>query len=111
MRELKEFDSERIYWAVEQVEKEAGDIDDLHLDENLFYIKGDADEVISELKDKLRHLPMMAALIESGNKEIAELKDKLQAANKQIENLINSASCIMLAQDEVINEKYKEAER
>jgi len=52
MSELKAFESERIYWAVEQVEREAGDIDNLHLDDNLFYIKSEADKVISELKDK-----------------------------------------------------------
>jgi hypothetical protein len=51
MSELKPFNSERIYWAVEQVEREAGDIDDLHLDDNLFYLKSDADKVIAELKD------------------------------------------------------------
>lgn len=49
MSELKSYNSERIYWAVEQVEREAGDIDDLHLDDNLFYIKSDVDPVIAEL--------------------------------------------------------------
>ena len=51
MSELKAFNSERIYWAVEQVERVAGDIDTLHLDDNLFYIKSEADKVIAE-KDK-----------------------------------------------------------
>jgi hypothetical protein len=46
MSELVPYDSERIYWAVEQVEQEAGDIEDLHLDDNLFYIKADADKKI-----------------------------------------------------------------
>lgn len=46
--ELKAYNSERIYWAVEQVEQEAGDIADLHLDDNLFYIKSEVDEVIAE---------------------------------------------------------------
>lgn len=50
MSELKSFESERIYWAVEQVERKAGDIDELHLDENEFYIKSDADKVIAELE-------------------------------------------------------------
>ena len=50
MSELKAFNSERIYWAVEQVERGAGDIDELHLDDNLFYIKADADKLIEELK-------------------------------------------------------------
>ena len=68
-------------------------------------------KTIADLKDKLRHYPMMAALIESGNKEIAELKDKLQAADKQIENLITSASNIMLAQDSVNDTKCAELRR
>ncbi len=50
MSELKAFNSERIYWAVEQVERVAGDIDELHLDDNLFYIKADVDKLIEELK-------------------------------------------------------------
>lgn len=50
MSELKSYNSERIYWAVEQVEQEAGDIKDLHLDDNLFYLKSEADKVIAELK-------------------------------------------------------------
>ena len=52
MSELKEFNSERIYWAVEQVERVAGDIDELHLDDNLFYIKADVDKLIEELKNQ-----------------------------------------------------------
>lgn len=51
MSELKTYNSERIYWAVEQVEQEADDISGLHLDDNLFYLKSEADEVIAE-KDK-----------------------------------------------------------
>ena len=51
MSELKAYNSERIYWAVEQVEREAGDIATLHLDDNQFYIKSEADKVIAE-KDK-----------------------------------------------------------
>ena len=50
MSKLTSYNSERIYWAVEQVEREAGDIDDLHLDDNLFYLKSEADKVIAELK-------------------------------------------------------------
>lgn len=49
MSELKEFNSERIYWAVEQVERKAGDIENLHLDDNLFYIKSDFDSYIDKL--------------------------------------------------------------
>lgn len=55
IEELKPYNSERIYWAVEQVEREAGDIADLHLDDNLFYIKSEADKVIAEKDKELRH--------------------------------------------------------
>lgn len=51
MSELTAYNSERIYWAVEQVEQEAGDIDTLHLDDNLFYLKSEADKVIAELEE------------------------------------------------------------
>lgn len=108
MSELTTIDSERIYWAVEQVERKVGDIDELHLDENEFYLKSEADKVIAGLEDRLRHYPMMVALLESDKKKIAELEDKLQAADKQIENLINSASSIMLAQDRVNDDKCAE---
>lgn len=47
---IEAFTSERIYWAVEQVEREAGDIDNLHLDDNLFYIQSDADEAIATIQ-------------------------------------------------------------
>ena len=52
MSELKAFDSYRIYWSCEQVERVAGDIDGLHLDDNLFYIKADVDKLIEELKNQ-----------------------------------------------------------
>ena len=42
------------------------------------------------------------------DKVIAELEDKLQAANEQVENLINSASSIMLFQDRVNDNKCDE---
>lgn len=50
MSELKIFTSDRIYWAVEQVERKAGDIADLHLDDNLFYIKSEADKVLATIQ-------------------------------------------------------------
>ena len=50
MTELKAFGSERIYWAVEQVERVAGDIAELHLDDTLFYLKSDVDKLVEELK-------------------------------------------------------------
>ena len=51
MSELESFNSERIYWAVEQVERVVGDIDTIHLDDNLFYIKSDVDKQIKELEE------------------------------------------------------------
>lgn len=60
MSELKAFNSERIYWAVEQVEREAGDIDNFHLDDNLFYIKSEVDAAIAELKAKLESVQASA---------------------------------------------------
>lgn len=56
MSELKAFNSDRIYWAVEQAERVAGDIDDLHLDDNLFYIKSEADKVFAELKKEKEYV-------------------------------------------------------
>ena len=50
---LEAFDSERIYWAVEQVERKAGDIYDLHLDDNLFYLKSEADKVFAKLEAEI----------------------------------------------------------
>jgi hypothetical protein len=43
--ELKTYSSRRAYWAVERVEREAGDINTLYLDDTLFYLKSEADEV------------------------------------------------------------------
>ena len=73
-----------------------------------YYLKSEADKVIAELEDRARHYPIMAALLESDKKEITELKDKLQAADEQIENIINSASSIMLFQDRVKDDKCAE---
>lgn len=56
MIKLQAYNSERIYWAVEQVEREAGDIDSLHLDDNLFYIKSEADKLIAKLEAENREL-------------------------------------------------------
>ena len=70
MSELTSYNSERIYWAVEQVEREAGDIDDLHLDDNLFYLKSEVDKEIAELEES--HKKEVGQLL----MEIVELKDK-----------------------------------
>lgn len=68
MSELKAFESELIYWAVEQVERVAGDIDSLHLDDNLFYIKSEADEVIAH--NKFKRCIDNASLCESEEKRL-----------------------------------------
>lgn len=44
------------------------------------YLKSEVDKVIAELNDKLRHYPMMAALIEGDNKKIRGLKRALYKA-------------------------------
>ncbi len=64
MSELKAFNSSRIYWAVEQVERVAGDIDTLHLDDSQFYLKSEADKVISELEMKLAAAKLVLRLNE-----------------------------------------------
>lgn len=83
MSELKEFSSERIYWAVEQVERVACDIDELHLDDNLFYIKADVDKLIEELKHQrdgafglANSVLTMDCLIQMAKKEIDRQKYK-----------------------------------
>lgn len=50
------------------------------------------------------------ALLAEKDAEIARLKDKLDAANNQCENLINSATDIMLRQDKVKDAKCAEIE-
>ena len=62
---IEAFTSERIYLAVEQVDREAGDIADLHLDDNLFYIQSEADEAI--------------ATIQAERDEYKDERDRLQA--------------------------------
>lgn len=53
MNELKTYDSKRIYWAVE---READDIEGLHLDDNLFYIKSDVEKTITDLEAENKRL-------------------------------------------------------
>ena len=77
MSELKAFNSERIYWAVEQVEREAGDIDELHLDDNLFYLKSEADKFIADLEESHK-MEVEQLLMEIGGlKKLVETADKL----------------------------------
>ena len=88
MSELKLFNSERIYWAVEQVEREAGDIADLHLDDNTFYLKSEVDMVIDELKVKLRVQTSNAEdawkLKDSYHSNYAEAVKELYEKNKEL---------------------------
>lgn len=75
------------------------------------YIKSDVDAAIDELKaehHKERHeyIEMVAQL----KAENERLKDELDAANNQCENLINSATDIMLRQDKVNDAKCDEVE-
>ena len=66
-----------------------------------YYLKSEADKVIAELKDKLRHYPMMVALLESDKKEIAELK-------KEKEYVTEHTTEVIEAQEQAIrHHKYK----
>ena len=56
-----------------------GDFDDV-------YIKSDADAVIAELKDKLRHYPMLVALLESDKKKLQRKTKKLQRRTPRFAN-------------------------
>ena len=87
---IEAFTSERIYGAVEQVEREAGDINNLHLDDNLFYIQSDADEAIAtiqaerdEYKDERDRLQ---AELDGLTADYAELKYVKTAAAALLEN-------------------------
>ena len=77
MSELKEFESARIYWAVEQVERVAGDIDDLHLDDNSFYLKSDVDKVIADLEESHRKEVEQLLMEISGLEKLVETADKV----------------------------------
>lgn len=91
MSELKVFNSERIYWAVEQVERVAGDIDELHLDDNLFYLKSEADNVIAELE-------------ESHKKEVEQLLIEIAKLKEHVKSLILDN---YLKDKEIRRHKYK----
>ena len=68
---------------------------------------------MSELKAHIAPTPDGTGLADyylksEADKVIAELEDELRAANEQVENLINSASSIMLFQDRVNDNKCAE---
>lgn len=77
MSELKAFSSERIYWAVEQVERVAGDIDELHLDDNQFYLKSDVDKAIADLEENHKMEVEQLLMEIAGLKKLVETADKL----------------------------------
>lgn len=77
MSELKAFNSERIYWAVEQVEREAGDIDTLHLDDSQFYLKSEADKFIADLEESHKNEVEQLLMGIVGLKKLVETADKL----------------------------------
>ena len=77
MSELIAFNSERIYWAVEQVERVAGDIDELHLDDNLFYLKSEVDKQIKELEENHKKEVEQLRMKIAGLEKLVETADKL----------------------------------
>lgn len=68
MTELKTVSSGEIYDIIEY--------EDCSRTDDLYYPKQEADKVIAELEDKLRHLPMMAALLETDKDELRYQKYK-----------------------------------
>ena len=77
MSELKQFSSDRIYWAVEQVERVAGDIDRLHLDDTLFYLKSEADKVFADLEENHKKEVEQLLMKIAGLEKLVETADKL----------------------------------
>ena len=122
MSDLKPFNSERIYWAVEQVEREAGDIADLHLDDNTFYLKSEADKVIAELKDidsknrsaYYKDLSMMAKDVEHQKfKRCLAMAKYCHESSMWLENVASPKSATFMLRWEKrwleLAEKFKEA--
>ncbi len=112
MSELTSYNSEQIYWAVEQVEQEAGDIDDFNLDDNLFYLKSKADEVIAEKDKKIAELQADISDLRDDKKSTDAILDE---RNATIAKLIDIDSdnrsayykdLAMMAKD-VAYQKYK----
>lgn len=58
-----------------------------------YYVREEADKVISELEDKLRHLPIMVALLETDKAEIAKLKRALWLMTAEWSEAMGLASC------------------
>lgn len=118
MSELKAFESERIYWSVEQVEREAGDIDSLHLDDNLFYIKSEADRYISELKAEKAQAEDNAAFWKAKCEELrshafnasCQIIDGISEKNSEIEMLKQKLKDLQEYTTEEVNELCVEKE-
>lgn len=134
MSKLMTYNSERIYWALEQVEQEAGDIDDLHLDDNLFYLKSEADKVIEDIvkgassmfrefsccrgldtKSPLGEIADVAykhwmrdSITENENKLLKDEKDRLLYDNRQLLDRTFQLEKHIISQDRQIRrQKYK----
>ena len=97
MSKLTAYNSERIYWAVEQVEREAGDIDDIHLDDNLFYLKSEVDKVIADKDKEIAELKAdiadlrddkksTDAILDERNAELAKLQAIIEERDKTIDD-------------------------
>ena len=77
MSELKEYEvriGRKLYQTLPPIVYVVADDNQPKLLNDKVYLKSEADKVIAELKDKLRHYPMMVALLESDKKNISELK-------------------------------------
>ena len=61
MSELKATTAYDVYWKANSVGEGTG---------ILVYLKSEADKVIAELKDKARHYPMMALIIEESKRDL-----------------------------------------
>ena len=129
MSKLKAFNSERIYWAVEQVERVAGDIDELHLDDTLFYLKSKVDKVIEEkdleiveLKNQIHDYVQGLYVIQSSEEKEAR-RQKYKRCLGIIYNIKAAQRRAFFVSDEYlewltkwlerwlkISEKFKEAE-
>jgi len=74
------------------------------------YPKADVDNYIRELNDKLRHYPIMVKLISLKDKDISELKDKLQksvdAHNEIFDELRRTIKVKESLIDEVMHQKF-----
>lgn len=87
MKEPEAISANRIYWACECVERVAGDCEVLHLDDQSYYIKPEADAYIDELKIKIRSLESDLHLADyCHHEEIKPLKAENERLKANIAN-------------------------